>query len=118
MRYQLTSLRNKSFFLSSLTRTHDAKGLACSRRSGSGEWRHSLRASSPIWASEASFARTRERPPRSRVLARLISLTQIGELARRLVASQQERRGKEGGGGGIEGIEEEAEERERERSLA
>ena len=43
----------------------------------------SLRASSPIWASEA---RTRERgaeerTPRSRVLARL---TQIGELGRRL----------------------------------
>ena len=51
----------------------------------------SLRASSPIWASEASLARTRERvakprvaeesTPRSRVLARR---TQIGELARRL----------------------------------
>ena len=50
----------------------------------------SLRASSPIWASEASLARTREqaakppgageRPPLSRVLARLTSLTQIGEL--------------------------------------
>ena len=34
---------------------------------------HSLRASSPIWAA-----------PRSRVLARLSSLAQIGELARRL----------------------------------
>ena len=55
----------------------------------------SLRANSPIWASEASLAKTREgaakprvaseRPPRPRVLARLISLTQIGELARRLV---------------------------------
>ena len=46
-----------------------------------------LRASSPIWSSEASLARTRERaakPPRSRVLARLASLAQIGELARRL----------------------------------
>ena len=53
----------------------------------------SLRASSPIWASEASLARTRERgafysaprgyAARSRVLARLVSLTQIGELARR-----------------------------------
>ena len=58
----------------------------------------SLRASSPIWASEASLARTRERAakprgaeepstprsrrtPRWRVLARL---TQIGELPRRL----------------------------------
>ena len=42
----------------------------------------SLRASSPIWASEASLARTCERAaPRSRVLARL---AQIGELARRL----------------------------------
>ena len=48
----------------------------------------SLRASSPIWAREASLARTRERAakprgaaPRSRVLARL---AQIGELARRL----------------------------------
>lgn len=39
MSYQLTSLRNKSFFLSSLTRTHDAKELACSRRSGRGGWR-------------------------------------------------------------------------------
>ena len=44
----------------------------------------------PIWASEASLARTRERgaPPgfaaHSRVLARLVSLAQIGELARRL----------------------------------
>ena len=46
----------------------------------------SLRASSPIWASETSLARTRERAakPRSRVLARLASLAQIGELARRL----------------------------------
>ena len=49
----------------------------------------SLRASSPIWASDASLARTRERAakprgaeaPRSRVLARL---AQIGELAPRL----------------------------------
>ena len=41
----------------------------------------SLRASSPIWASEASLARTRER---GRVLARPVSLTQTGELARRL----------------------------------
>ena len=47
--------------------------------------RHSLRASSPILASEASLARTRERgAARSRVLARLVSLAQIGELARRL----------------------------------
>ena len=56
----------------------------------------SLRASSPFWASEASLARTceraakprgaEERPsaPRSRVLARLTLLAQIGELARRL----------------------------------
>ena len=51
-----------------------------------------LRASSPIWASEASLARTSERgaedprgfAARSRVLARLVSLAQIGELARRL----------------------------------
>ena len=55
-----------------------------------------LRASSPIWASEASLARTceraakprgaEERPsaPRLRVLARLTLLAQIGELARRL----------------------------------
>ena len=57
----------------------------------------SLRASSPIWASEASLARTRLRgveerraypaprgfAARSRVLARLVSLAQIGELARR-----------------------------------
>ena len=61
----------------------------------------SLRASSPIWATEVSLARTRERgaeerralpssaprgfAARSRVLARLVSLAQIGELARRLV---------------------------------
>ena len=54
----------------------------------------SLRASSPIWASETSLARTCERaaklrgaeaPRRSRVLARLASLAQIGELARRLM---------------------------------
>ena len=52
----------------------------------------SLRASSPVWAGEASLARTRERgasAPRgfaalSHVLARLASLAQIGELARRL----------------------------------
>ena len=52
----------------------------------------SLRASSPAWAGEASLARTRERgasAPRgfaalSHVLARLASLAQIGELARRL----------------------------------
>ena len=52
----------------------------------------SLRASSPIWASEASLARTRERAakprgaeaPRSRVLARLALPAQTGELARRL----------------------------------
>ena len=53
----------------------------------------SLRASSPIWASEASLARTRELAakargaPRSRVLARLTSLAQIGEVARRLKKS-------------------------------
>ena len=46
-----------------------------------------------IWASEASLARTRERgaprdfAARSRVLARLVSLAQIGELARRLELS-------------------------------
>ena len=58
----------------------------------------SLRARSPIWVSEVSLARTREREgrgklfspaprgfaARSRVLARLASLAQIGELARRL----------------------------------
>ena len=51
-----------------------------------------LRASSPIWASQASLARRRERgaedpcgfAARSRVLARLVLLAQIGELARRL----------------------------------
>ena len=43
----------------------------------------SLRASSPIWASEASLSRTRlSSAPRSRVLARL---AQIGELARSLI---------------------------------
>ena len=40
-----------------------------------------MRASSPIWASEASHARTRERGAKER---RLTSLAQIGELARRL----------------------------------
>ena len=40
----------------------------------------SLRASSPIWASEASLGFA----ARSRVLARLVLLAQIGELARRL----------------------------------
>ena len=45
-------------------------------------WPISLRASSPIWAS---LARTRERGAEERrVLARLASLAQIGELARRL----------------------------------
>ena len=49
----------------------------------------SLRASSPVWSSEASLARTPFPAPRgfaasSRVLARLVSLAQIGELARRL----------------------------------
>ena len=54
---------------------------------------NSLRASSPISASEASLARTRERgsaprgfAARSRVLARPVSLAQTGELARRLRA--------------------------------
>ena len=46
-------------------------------------WPISLRASSPIWAS---LARTRERGAEERrVLARLTSLAQIGELARRLL---------------------------------
>ena len=40
----------------------------------------SLRASSPIWASEARLARTRF-ATRSRVLARPVSLAQTGELA-------------------------------------
>ena len=46
----------------------------------------SLRASSPIWASEANLARTRERGAdlAASPLARLVSLAQIGELARRL----------------------------------
>ena len=49
----------------------------------------SLRASSPIWASETSLARTRERAAKPRGAeerreARLASLAQIGELARRL----------------------------------
>ena len=49
----------------------------------------SLRASSPIWASESSLARTRERPSRlrrspARSRERLVSLAQTGELARRL----------------------------------
>ena len=51
--------------------------------------RISLRASSPIWASEASLARTRERA--ARVLARLTSLAQIGELARRLISHMKYR---------------------------
>ena len=61
----------------------------------------SLRASSPTWASEASLARTCERaakprgagasPPRSRVLARLTSLAQIVELARRLLQGMTKR---------------------------
>ena len=49
----------------------------------------SLRASSPIWASETSLARTFSSAPRSRVLARLASLAQIGELARRLLFVQK-----------------------------
>ena len=45
-----------------------------------------MRASSPIWAREASLARTCERAAKLevRVLARLASLAQIGELARGL----------------------------------
>ena len=54
----------------------------------------SLRASSPIWASEASLARTRERArglaARSRVLARLVSLAQIGVLARKVYFFRQD----------------------------
>ena len=58
--------------------------------------RTSLRASSPIWSSEASLARTRERAAkpralRSRVLERLASLDQIGELARRLDENKMHR---------------------------
>ena len=49
----------------------------------------SLRASSAIWASEVSLARTRERGAGARVLARLPSLAQIGEIARRLCGSLQ-----------------------------
>ena len=57
----------------------------------------SLRTCSPIWASETSLARTRERAakprgaPRSRVFARLASLAQIGELDRRLNGVEQSR---------------------------
>ena len=47
--------------------------------------RDSLRASSPIWASEVSLARTRERGAEERRETRLASLAQIGELARRLL---------------------------------
>ena len=43
----------------------------------------SLLASSPVWASETGLARTRERA--AKPLARLASLAQIGELARRLL---------------------------------
>ena len=54
----------------------------------------SLRASSPIWASEASLAKTRERAAKPRgpslVLSRLASLAQIGELARRLNSGYRE----------------------------
>ena len=56
------------------------------------KWANSLRASSPIWASEANLARTRERGAEEglrRSLARsreTRSLAQIGELARRLFA--------------------------------
>ena len=42
---------------------------------------HSLRKSSPVWVSEVSLA------ARSRVLARLASLAQMGELALRLARS-------------------------------
>ena len=49
----------------------------------------SLRASSPIWASEASLSRTRERAAKPRG-ARLTSLTQIGELARRLATMRNQ----------------------------
>ena len=58
--------------------TSSVRRLCCKRPTIS-----SLRASSPVWASEASLARTRERAAK-RVLARLASLAQIGELARRL----------------------------------
>ena len=47
-----------------------------------------LRASSPIWASEASLVSLLSSAPRSRVLARLTSLAQIGELPRRLSLKQ------------------------------
>ena len=51
-----------------------------------------MRASSPIWAREASLARTCERAAKLevRVLARLTSLAQIGELARGLTQEQME----------------------------
>ena len=66
--------------------------IICAQSQTSIRKRLSLRASSPIWVSEVSLARTRERggraprgfAARSRVLARLASLAQIGELARRL----------------------------------
>ena len=60
---------------------------------GNGLFGYSLRASSPIWASEANLAKTREGgasaphgfAARLRVLARPVSLAQTGELARRLI---------------------------------
>ena len=54
--------------------------------------KNSLWASSPIWASEASLARTCERAAKLEVpvLARLASLAQIGELARGLTQEQME----------------------------
>ena len=57
---------------------------------------YSLRASSPIWASEVSLAGTRERgaprsfAARSCALARLASFAQIAELARRICHIKQD----------------------------
>ena len=50
---------------------------------------HSLRASSPVWASETGLARTHERAVKPLALVRLASLAQIGELACRLRYSRK-----------------------------
>ena len=89
-------LHNGKRFCPVLWHQESSKKLICFRRS----YDHSLRASSPIWASEPSLARTRERGaeekpfPCSSQLRRLLARSreirftrQIGELARRLLWS-------------------------------
>ena len=77
--HSCTKLENRDFVSNFAERTEDSTAVILLINDRS---KLSLRASSPIWASEVSLLSL---GPRSRVIARLASLAQIGELARMLV---------------------------------